>query len=88
MIKTTEELFNYYKEHISLSEGHYDYLIYKEDFKEALLEFAKAHTQEALEKAYENVEYSTEFDTRDNCCYVTIDKDSILNAYNIEENIK
>ena len=50
-IPTTEELFNKYKEHVALTEGHYDYLIEKEEFKTALIEFAKYHVERALKEA-------------------------------------
>lgn len=57
------------------------------NIEELMIEFAKIHVQKALEKAYENTEYFTEYDGRDNRCLVTIDENSILNAYTLE-NIK
>jgi len=35
------ELFKKYSNYTALSEGHYDYLMDEEDFKEAVLEFYK-----------------------------------------------
>jgi hypothetical protein len=98
MIQTTDQLFNYYKEYVALTEGHYDYLIDKEDFKKALKEFATLHVEKALEQAFLNSEMRvSENDTNetpgftnnydDGYVTITVSKDSILNAYNIEENV-
>ena len=61
----------------------------------AMIEFAKLHVQEALKQASEK---SLMKDVNEDCHYEDeegnfpeiyfIDKDSILNAYNIEKNIK
>lgn len=45
---TTENLFEHYSDNTSLSEGNYDYLVDKENFKEALIKFAKHHVELAL----------------------------------------
>jgi hypothetical protein len=44
-IPTIEEFFNNYSDNVSLSEGHYDYLVEKDSFKEAMIEFAKLHVE-------------------------------------------
>lgn len=51
--------------------------------KEQMVIFAKLHVQKALKQAYENIEYSYE-----NSSERYVKENSILNAYNIEENIK
>ena len=51
------------------------------DIKTAMIEFAKLHVKEALQKAYENADLEY---YGDEVCY---NKDSILNAYPLE-NIK
>lgn len=53
---TVEELFENYKEYTALTEGHFEYLVDEEDFKKALIEFAKYHVQKALEKYTEKLE--------------------------------
>jgi hypothetical protein len=57
MIPTTEEFFKKYSDNTSLSEGHYDYLVEKDSFKEAMIEFAKLHVEAALNAAYSTGEY-------------------------------
>lgn len=52
---TSEELFKKYSDHTALSEGHYAYLVNKEDFQSALIEFTKFHLEAALKKASEKV---------------------------------
>ena len=42
-MKTSEEFFKEYSDNTSLAEGHYDYLVEKNSFKEAMIEFAKMH---------------------------------------------
>ena len=94
-MKTAEEFFKEYSDNTSLSEGHYDYLVEKNSFKEAMIEFAKMHVQEALKQASEKafVEYIdlntdeifdyTEVITDDDV-EANVNKDSILNAYPLE----
>ena len=54
-MKTSEEFFKEYSDNTSLSEGHYDYLVEKTSFKEAMIEFAKMHVQGALKQALESI---------------------------------
>lgn len=44
--KLIAELFKKYSDHIALSEGHYDYLMDENDFKEAVLEFINSAQKE------------------------------------------
>lgn len=82
-IPTAEEFFKEYSNNTSLSEGYYDYLVDKEDFKEAMLEFAKLHC-EALRQAILD-DISADYDPEWNSCHV--DRDAIREAYPIT-NIK
>lgn len=52
---TTEEFFKKYSDNTSLSEGHYDYLVEKDSFREAMIEFAKLHVEAALKEALESI---------------------------------
>ena len=54
-MKPAEEFFKEYSDNTSLSEGHYDYLVEKNSFKEAMVEFAKMHVQEALKQSLESI---------------------------------
>ena len=56
-----------------------------EDAKEAMIEFAKLHVEEALKEASEKADYIT--DGQEHITDIWIDKDSILNSYPLE-NIK
>lgn len=66
-----------------------------EETSHALREFVALHIKQALEKAYENADLEL-YNSQDQICFMTNDmgesyvlsKSSILNAYNIEENIK
>ena len=60
-IPTVKELFDEYSINVSLSEGHYGCLIDEEDFKEALIKFAKLHVQAALKQASEKVRIQVEY---------------------------
>jgi hypothetical protein len=60
-IPTAEELFKYYADHTALSEGHYDYLVNKEDFIEALQKFAKLHVEQALKEASEDANMDSDY---------------------------
>ena len=55
--------------------------------EEMMIEFAKIKSQEALAAAAEKVHYTTERDSFRNIKSVTINRESILNAYP-ETNIK
>jgi hypothetical protein len=55
--------------------------------RKLMIEFAKLHVEAALKEASEKVEYDVNHDTLLNYFPVVIDKDSILNAYPLE-NIK
>lgn len=57
--------------------------ILEEELPNLFIKFAKLHVQEALKQAYENIEYSYE-----NSSERYVKENSILNAYNIEKNIK
>ena len=83
-MKTTEEFFKEYSDNTSLSEGHYDYLVEKNSFKEAMIEFAKMHVQKALKQALESIPClgsSTDIPSIEE-----VEK-AVLNAYSLE-NIK
>lgn len=86
-IPTTEELFKEYSYNISLAEGHYDYYVDKDDFKEALVKFAKLHVKAALESAAEKVIIEDDEYIEDGHYTKIVDKQSILDAYPLD-NIK
>jgi hypothetical protein len=48
--EVAERLFKKYSNNTSLSEGHYDYMMDKEDFKEASLEIAKWQQEQSKNK--------------------------------------
>lgn len=50
-IPTAEELFSKYSNLLQFEEGDPEYLVDKEDFKNALVEFAQKHVQAALKAA-------------------------------------
>ena len=86
-MKTSEEFLvrdELFKTPLTEEEKHYyiDRIITYDDYIKGMIEFAKMHVQEALKQASENAE-----------SYVIggltseVDKDSILNAYSLE-NIK
>ena len=93
-IPTVEEFFKKYSDNTSLSEGHYDYLVEKDSFKEAIIEFAKLHVESALKEASEkanlylhNPGWKHSSDIKTVKCHnydASINKDSILNAYPLE----
>jgi len=66
-IPTAEELFDKYCGVYTFEEGDSEHLIDEEDFKKAMIEFAKIHVQAALDAA-ENSDY-------------LLNDDSITNAY-------
>ena len=74
-IPTAEEFFIKYSDNTSLSEGYYEYLVDKDSFKGAMIEFAKLHVEAALQegkkKAEEIMSHSWEKEY----------EDSILNSY-------
>lgn len=87
-ILTIEELFKQYSNLYHFEEGDAEYLVDKEDFKEAVLQFAKTHVQLALESAYNNayiieVKKVQEYDYADSSNY-GVSKESILNCYPLE----
>ncbi len=59
----------------------------REELAEVLIEFTQLHVDAALNKASENVFYTTSRDRYRNITAVAINKESILNAYPTE-NIK
>ena len=76
-IPTVEEFFKKYSDNTFLSEGYYEYLVEKDSFKEALIEFAKLHVQAALKEASKKAQvYADEGGYSE-----FVDEDSILNAY-------
>lgn len=89
---TTEEFFTKYADNISLAEGHYDYLVEKDNFKEAMIKFAKLHVIKALKAASENAELTSDKNQdfrlqHCSCVDYLINKDSVLESYPLE-NIK
>lgn len=97
-IPTVDELFKKYSNLCQFEEGGSEYLVDKEDFKTALIEFTKLHVEAALEEASKNayVEYidlktNEIFDytdvITDDDVGANVNKSSILNAYPVE-NIK
>ena len=89
-MKTSEEFFKEYSDNTSLAEGHYDYLVEKNSFKEAMIEFAKMHVQEALKQASEKADADFTYlgdDLKEiGAEYIEVYtiKDSILNAYPLD----
>ena len=79
-IPTAEEYFKEYSNNTSLSEGHYDYLIDKEDFKIAMIKFAKLHVEAALKAASEAV-FMDKYKEFNPMC----DENSILNSYPLDK---
>jgi hypothetical protein len=57
--EVAERLFKTYSNNTSLTEGHYDYMMDKEDFKEASLELSKWQQ----ERSYSEEEVNEMFDT-------------------------
>ena len=82
---TAEELFKKHSNLTSLSEGHYDYMIDKDDFKKGLIEFAKYHVEQALTEASKTTIWKEEPTTQG--CKISFVKSKILNAYPLE-NVK
>jgi hypothetical protein len=91
-IPTAEEIFKRDSIFYQFEEGDPEYLIDKEDFKIAMIEFAKLHVKEALKAASNNayVEYidlltQEKFDytdvITDDGVGADVNKQSILNAY-------
>lgn len=76
---TTEELFNEYKHYTALTEGYYDYLVDEEDFKEALIDFARYHVNMAVSEIARIESNSIE--------EANADKEYLLEMYPLE-NIK
>lgn len=91
-----DEIFKKYSNNTSLAEGYYDYLIDKEDFKQAMKEFAEKLLELAVENATINsIEYSKfrgeiikiinlgqEVPTENTQIYYQTDKDSITSVIN------
>ena len=87
-MKTAEDFFNDYKDYVALTEGHYEYLVDKEDFEEALIEFAKMHVEAALKEAAEDADLTNQsYNSSQEGSTMEIDKNTILNSYPLE-NIK
>lgn len=81
-IITTDSLFKDYSDLCQFEEGSPEYLVDKEDFKEALIKFAKYHVKKALEKASEEAEVEViEIDELTNESFYGVNKNSILKAY-------
>ena len=99
-MKTAEEFLvrdELFKTPLTEEEKHYyiDRIITHDDYIKGMIEFAKMHVQEALEKAYLNSEmrvsendnneypsFTNNYD--DGYVTITVSKDSILNAYPLE----
>lgn len=54
-------------------------------YPELAIKFAQLHVKQALLEASEKVEYEVQHDSLLNYCAVTIDKQSILNSYDINK---
>lgn len=59
-IPTIEEFFNKYSNLYQFEEGSPEYLIDKEDFKNALIEFTKLHVGKALKAVHSNMQLPSE----------------------------
>lgn len=81
-IPTTDEMFKEYSE-LCQFEEFTEYLVDKEDFKQALIEFAKLHVEAALNQACESAVLGKEgaFGTYWNRGDLVLDKESVLNCY-------
>ena len=84
-MKTSEEFLKNFNE----EENNIDKLYYDSYVKKAMIEFAKMHVQEALRLASVEAEVEHELSNPydPNSEYQIVNKDSILNAYPLE-NIK
>ena len=79
---TTEQLFKKYSTlREFVYEGHSEYLVNKEDFMEAMTEFAKYHVENALKNAINKAEivHKNYFNTD-----AWINEKSILNSYPLD----
>lgn len=90
-ILTAGEMFKTYSNLYQFEEGPSEYLVDKEDFEKAMVEFAKMHVESALKYAADNAE-TYDYPYQDACpeCGHTatyIKEESILNAYQLK-NIK
>ena len=81
-MKTAEEFLKNFNE----EENNIDKLYYDSYVKKAMIEFAKMHVQEALKQASEKAEVEHELSNPydPNSEYQIVNKDSILNAYSLE----
>lgn len=59
-IPNTEDFFKKYSDNIHLAECCYDYLVEKDSFKKAMIEFAKLHVTKALTSAHINMQLPIE----------------------------
>ena len=84
-MKTAEEFLKNFNE----EENNIDKLYYDSYVKKAMIKFAKMHVQEALKQASVEAEVEHELSNPydPNSEYQIVNKDSILNAYSLE-NIK
>ena len=84
-MKTAEEFLKNFNE----EENNIDKLYYDSYVKKAMIKFAKMHVQEALKQASVEAEVEHELSNPydPNSEYQIVNKDSILNAYHLE-NIK
>lgn len=81
-IPTAEEQFKMYSNLYQFEEGPSEYLVDKEDFVTAVIEFAKLHRKAILEVALKEVDFNWDGDELVfNTHGLIIDKNSILNAY-------
>lgn len=53
-----EKLFKEYSDYTSLNEGHYEYLMDKESFKDAVKEFIKLQTIQAIQDSIDIDDWS------------------------------
>lgn len=93
IMKTIDEYFKEYSYLYQFEEGPSEYLIDKEDFKLAMIEFAKLHVKAALEAASNKASILSDgedigssftweaYNTSRGDIEYEINKDSILNCY-------
>lgn len=90
-LPTAEEFLKNFNE----EENNIDKLYYDSYVKKAMIKFAKMHVQEALKQAYQKAELKEQEKGDEQICFMVndmgdayvLDKDSILNAYDLN-NIK
>ena len=84
---TAKELFKDYSERYIDSDGEFSgYFVNEEDFKQALIKFAKYHVEKALKAVSEKVELNNfAYEFLQEGSNNAINTNSILNAYNLDD---